>query len=267
MSDSDQPSVEFSTDVKYFDDFLGGLDAVRDEGKLVAKDDGVFSKVAGPANVSMCVARIKGRALNGLTVENGDSVVMGLEFEKIQNLFKGVSSNSEMVYNFPEVDNGRQRIELEIVDEDIVFNKSALNPDTVPQPPKEDPLEFPTRIVVDGGELKKTITHSEKMLDPEEGSVVFGTEDNTFYVKTSDKVEGDFRKDFHQSGPSDGQGLGNHETEIGFGFLDDIKKPLGASNEVTVHIEDQKPIRFDVDLDDAGDAQIIYLIAPRVESE
>jgi hypothetical protein len=265
MSDSDQPSVEFSTDVDYFNNFLGGLNAVRDEGKLFATEDMVFSKVVDPANAMMCVARIKGRALNGLTVENGDEVVMGIDFEKMQSLFKGVSSKSEMVFQYPVLENGSNNVHLDIVDEDIVFNKSALAANTVPDAPQDDPLKHPTRIVVSGTDLKKAINHAEKMLDPEEGTVVFGTEDDVFYIKTSDKVEGSFKKKFRQSGPSDGSGLGDHETEVSYSFMDHIKKPLSKSDEVTVHIKDKNPIRFDVDLDDEGDAQIVYLIAPRKE--
>lgn len=267
MPETDQPFVEFSTDVGYFDQFLGGLESVREEGKLFANDDIVYSKVVDPANAMMCVARIKGRALNGLKVENGDSVTMGLNFEKMQSLFKGILKNSEMVFRFPIEDQGKNNAQLDIVDEDIEFNKATLNPDTVPDAPQDDPLKHTTRVVVSGSDLKKAITHSEKMLDVEQGSILFGTRDDVFYVKTSDKVEGSFEKEFHQSGPSEGDGLGNHETEISFAFMDNIKKALGGSDEVTVHIKDTHPIRFDVDLDDEGDAQIVYLIAPRVESE
>jgi predicted RNA-binding protein with RPS1 domain len=61
--------------------------------------------------------------------------------------------------------------------------------------------------------------------------------------------------------------MGEHETAISIQYLKDIKNILAKGDAVTVHVKDDHPIRFDIDLDDAGDAQVVYVIAPRLESE
>lgn len=265
MAQTKEESVKVSTEVGYFRTILDALDSVRDEGKLIIKEDGVYSKVVDPSNVMMCICRIKGRALNGIELSNTDQVTIGTEFGSIYGLLSGTSKNSELQVNYPVMDNSTENIQLNILDDDLQFQKPALNPETVPKVPENDPLTHSTRVVVSGSDLKKSIKHAEKTIDKEAGSVIFGTEDETFYVESSDHVEGSFRKEFHQSGPADGE-LGEKNTEIGFGFLDDIKGSLGRSDNVTIHIKQDNPLRLDVNLDDEGNAQVIYIIAPRIET-
>lgn len=264
---TDRVKVQFSTEISYFSNILEGLECVRDEGKIIISDDSIYSSVVDPSNAMMCVARIKGRALNGLDLKQDEDVTIGVDYEKTMDLLSGFSDNSELEFSFPVVVNSSHRMRLNVVDEDAHFDKSTIDPDTVPGIPSDDPIENNTKVVVSGKELKKNIDHAEKMIDVEEGSVIFGTEGNAFYMKTSDKVEGSFRKNFYQSGPTEGSTLGNIETQMSMSYINDIKKSIGNSDEVTVQIRDSYPIRFDVDLDENGDAKIIYVIAPRVDEQ
>lgn len=263
----DVPNMSFTTDTAYIRDYLEAMAAVRDEGKMIVSSDNVFSKLADPTNAMMCISRIKGRALNGIEVNNAEKVQIGARWEELDDLLSGVKATSEVNIKFPVVDKAKNTLNLHIIDEDIQFTDTTLDPETVPGVPENDPLSHKTRVVISGKDLKKAITHAKKKLDPDEHAIVMGTEDDSMYMEASDQIEGSFRKTFHQSGPSDSNGLGNHETKIGFGYLDDIYKIFGKADEVTIHIKDSHPIRFDLDLDDNGDAQIIYIIAPRIESE
>lgn len=263
----EEEHVQFSTNVGYFDKYLEALESFRDEGVVVFSDSRIFSKVVDPANVAMCVSKIEGQALNSLNLTASDSIRAGLRFERIRDCLKGTSNNSELEVTYPVVAGGARMIKLDVIDEDLQFEISALDPESVPSIPQKDPLSHSTRVVVSGKDLKKAIGHAGKIASDDGGSIILETYEGVFQLRASDKVDGRFSKQFHQSGPDDNGGLGEHQTEIALSYMSDISKLIGRGDEVTVHIKDTNPVRFDVDLDDKGDAQVVYLIAPRIDSQ
>lgn len=267
MSDSDQAQGSFTTDVSYLRQFLDSLDSVRDEGKVIITDDKVFSKVVDPANVMMAVSRIRGRGLNAIGVDGGDEVVIGARFERLYKVLKGVSGTSEVEFTYPVVDGGTNMIDLEIIDEDVNFKIPGLDKDSVPKMPASDPISHKTRIIVPGTDFKKNINNANKVVSEDEGSVIFKTYGGVFEMLAKDKVDGSFSKKFRQSGPTEGEELDEHETEIGYRYLDDLTKPVGNADEVEVHIANEQPLRLDVSIDDEGDAEAIYIIAPRLDDQ
>lgn len=258
--------VQFATNVGYFDKYLEALESFRKEGIVIFSDDKIFSKIVDPANVAMCVSKIEGQALNSLDLVASGNMKTGLKFERIRDCLKGTSNTSELEVTWPVSTGSARMIRLDIIDEDLQFELTTLDPDTVPKIPEKDPLSHSTKIVVDGKDLKKAIGHAGKIADDDGGSIIFETFDEVFQLRASDKVDGRFNKQFHQSGPSDEVELGEHQTEIALSYMEDIAQLIGRGDEVTVHIKDTNPVRFDIDLDDSGDAQAVYLIAPRIDS-
>lgn len=259
--------VKFATNVGYFDKYLEALEAFRDEGIVVFNDNMVFSKVTDPAGVAMCVSRIKGQALNSLKVEDTEEIKVGLDFDKVRECLKGTSNTSELEVTWPVTDSGSDLMRLDIIDEDLKFEITTPDTDTIPDIPQKDPLSYNTVIEVDGSQLKKAVKHADKIADDESGSLIFETFDNVFQVRCSDKVQGKFSKQFY-SGPTEDEELDEeHQSEISMSYLEDVKNALGRGDSVKIHIKDQSPIRFDVPIDQNGDAQVIYLIAPRLKSQ
>lgn len=260
--------VQFSCTKKYLENFIDSVDNFRDEGKLIFSDNRIFSKVADPANVGMCISKIEGQALNGLDVVNTDQIVIGVLFEKITDCLSGISATSDIEVTWPVSSSaGTRLMRLDVIDEDIQFEISTLNPDTVPQMPSADPLSHSTQIEVDGDELKSAISHADKMVDSDESGVSFQTFDQVFQISSSDKTEGNFKKQFHASSPSSDATFNEHQTSISINYLDEIAKLFGKADLVTVHVKEDNPVRFDLTLDDAGDAEVIYIIAPRLDSQ
>lgn len=267
MPDENGTKVEFATEVGYLRKFIDALSALRDEGMLAFRGNDVFSKVSDGANVAMGVSRIRGQALNSFSLVNGDSLQVGIDFESFSDKLSGASSTSEVEIEYPVYTGENPRLKIFVIDEDITFKIPTLDPSSVPDIPQNDPLSHPTRVVADGTDLKKSIENAKKVADPDSPSATFKTKSDRFIISSYDKVNGSFDKVFRQSGPSEsGTSLSEHQTEISLGYLEDIKKIIGSADEVRAHIKNDHPIRFDVDLDDAGDAQIIYIIAPRLES-
>lgn len=259
--------VNFSCTVKYLDTFISSVSAFRDEGKLMFKSDNVFTKVSDPANVGMCVSKIEGRALNSLSINGADQLIAGLNFERILDCLSGVSGTSDVEITWPVIGGGTKMIRLDVVDEDLQFEINTIDTNSVADIPDVDPLSHKSRVVVDGTKLKKTIGHADKMVSVDDEGIYFETYGETLQVRTTDKTSGNFKRQFHNHDPSVEEDLGEHETAISIQYLKDIKNILAKGDSVTVHVKDDHPIRFDIDLDDGGDAQVTYVIAPRLESE
>jgi len=265
-SEVSEQHVQFSTSVGYFDNYTEALEAFREEGIVVFRDGALFSKVTDPANVAMCVSKIEGQALNSLELHSSNELTIGLEFSKVLDYLQGVSNTSEVEITWPVMDSGKNMMKLHVIDEDLEFLTTTVDSSAVPPMPQSDPLSHKNRAVVSGTQMKKVANHAGKIIDEDTGSLVFETYGGVLEIRAEDKVEGKFTKKFHQSGPTDAEGLEEHETEIAYSYIQDVKKMLGRGDETTIHIKESHPVRFDINLDDSGNAQVLYIIAPRVET-
>lgn len=266
-SEVQEEHVKFSTSVGYFDNYIQALEAFREEGIVLFKNSSLFSKVVDASNVAMCASKIEGQALNSFSVNNTDKLEVGLNFPRLRSCLQGVSNSSELQVTWPVMRDSSYLMKLDIIDEDLQFEIPTLNTDTVPDLPQNDPLSHPTRVVVGGGKLKKAINHAGKIAQKEGASLVFETFDDVLQLRATDQVDGNFSKQFYQSGPSDSGELGENQSEVALSYMEDIKKLIGRGNNVKIHINDDMPVRFDIELDDNGDAQIMYMVAPRIDAE
>lgn len=264
-------SGTFSTEVSYFKEFVDALAAYRDEGKILIREDAIFSKVTDPADAAMAISKISGTALNSiqLNTNESDEIKIGANFERIKDMLKGVSGTNEVEVTYPIQKEGKGTLylRLDIIEEDLTFDIPGINIDTVPDIPQNEPISYATRIVVDGTELKQAIGHCDKIYTSSGGAIIFKTSGNEFVVKSSDKVDGDVEKKFRQSGPADESSLGENTVFLSREYLMDIVQVIGKSEEVEIHIKHEHPVRLDANLDDAGDAKIIYMIAPRIDDQ
>jgi len=258
--------VKSTVNAGHLTNVFEALKDVRDEGKLKFTNDGIFAKVNDPSNTMMAVCKLSSSALNGINIEGGDEVHLASRYENMYDTLSSFGKSTEIQVEYPHKVSGSHAVRFNAPDEGMEYKVTVLDEDTVADMPQASPLSHKRRIVVSGSDLKKAINNAERFVSDEENSVELGTDDDKFYVKSSDKIDGSFNKEFYQSGPSDGDDLGNVASKIGYPKLDDVKSVIGSSNNVTVHIADSKPVRFDVDLDESGEAQIIYIIAPRIES-
>lgn len=259
--------AQFSCTVKYLDTFINSVSSFVDEGKVVCTKDHVYTKVADPANVALCISRIKGEALNSLSVNGTDQMVTGLDFDKILDCLSGVSSTSDVEVTWPVTSGGTKLIRLDVIDEDLQFEVNTIDSNAVAKIPDIDPLSHNSRVKVDGSMLNKTISHADKMISEDDSGVLFETFNETLQISTTDITSGNFKKQFHNHDPSVDESLQEHSTSISISYLDDIRQILGKGDTVTVHVKEDNPIRLDVDLDESGDAQIIYIIAPRLDEQ
>jgi DNA polymerase III sliding clamp (beta) subunit (PCNA family) len=259
--------VRFSCTTSYLETFIEAVESFRDEGRLTFTDDNVFSKVNDPANVGMCIARIKGQALNALEVNGSDQIEIGVNYERVTDCLSTVSSTSDIEVTWPVTSGAGNLMRLDVIDDDVEFEIPTLDPDSVPAIPNVDPLTHRSQVRVGGSELKKTVQRADTMTGSSGRGINFGTYEQTLRISCTDKTEGNFKKEFHNHDPSVDEGLGEHNTSISIDYLNDIKNIFTKGEIVTVHVKEDNPVRFDIELDDAGDAEVVYIIAPRLDAE
>jgi hypothetical protein len=222
--------------------------------------------VNDPANVGMCIARIKGQALNSLELNNADEIEIGVEYDRMLDCLSTVKSTSDVNVVWPVGSGGTRLMRLDVLDEDVQFEVPTVNPDNVPSIPNVDPLTHKSQVRVGGSELKKTVQRADTMTSNAGRGIEFATYDQTLRISTSDKTAGNFKKEFHNHDPSVDDGLGEHVTNISIDYLKDIKTIFTEGEAVTIHVKEDNPVRFDITLDEAGEAQVVYIIAPRLET-
>lgn len=264
---SDKPHVEIETSVKQFDDFLRALEPVRDEGRVKVTEENLFSEVLGDSNVQMCVSKLSKNDVDSFDLKHCEELIVGMKFGRVRELLKGISSTEKLQVEMPVERNSKNQIYLHAIDEGVEFYCPLVNKADVPKLPNKDPISCETRIKVPGTDLKKTAKHANKIVSKETGSILFKTEGKQLQISAESKTEGSFTETFKTKGGEGENELGEHEVEIGFRFLENIKKVLGNSEVVTVHVKTSYPIRFDVDIEGGDESKVIYIIAPRLDDQ
>ena len=263
----DDYGVQFETQVDYITNYFDALEALREEGVLVSDGESVFTKLQDPSNVAMAVSKIEGEGLASINSTTDELVREGLNFERANDFFNGVNSTNTAIISYPVEEGGANYMHIDILEEDVEFMCPLVDVGSVPQPPDMEPIVCDTQVSVPGSDLKKAIKHCMKVRTEKNTGAELKTEDNLFIIKSSDKVDGSVKKEFTASGPDSQATMQTKETTISLDYLDDIKNIIGSSDNITLHIDDEYPVRIDVDLDDIGDAKIIYVIAPRLPEQ
>lgn len=263
----DDYGVQFETQVGYITNYFDALSALREEGVLVSDGDSVYTKLQDPSNVAMAISKIEGQGLESINTGNQDLVREGLNFERANDFFSGVNNTNTAIISYPVEEAGANYMNIDILEEDVEFMCPLIDVNSVPKPPDMDPIVCDTQVSVPGSDMKKAIKHCMKVRTEKNTGAELKTEDNTFVIQSSDQVDGSVKKEFTASGPDSQATMQKKATIISLDYLDDIKNIIGSSDNVTLHIDDEYPVRIDVDLDDIGDAKIIYVIAPRLPEQ
>lgn len=265
----DEYEVQFETSVKAITNYLDALDAIEsmEEGIIASKDEAVFSKLRDAANVALTVSKIESFPSFNHTVDGVTEIA--IEFANVSDFFTGVSTKSSAVLTYPvQKDSmGGDYLHIDIVDEDVQFYCPLLDTSSVNQTADMDPIQCSTQIKISGSDLSDTIKHCKKVETEKNKSVEFRTHGDVMTVSSEDPTRGSVDKQFHATGPDSETDLGEKSVTVSLEYLKDIEKIISKADQVTIHIDDDYPIRIDIPIDDSGSAKVIYIISPRIKSE
>lgn len=228
------------------------LSVLVDEARFRISTEGLSVRAVDPANVAMVSFELASSAFDDYAA---DDCEIGMDLTKINDIF-GVAEKNEKATL--ELDEMSQKMSIHIGG--FSYTLSLLDPSTIRAEPRIPQLELPAEVVLNGKELQKAVKAAEKISD----HMSLGVDDEIFYME----AEGDTDKVRLEMPRNQLIDLKSGEARSLFSldYLSDIVKPASKSNEVTLELGRDYPIRISFIIAE-GAGKISYLLAPRIESD
>lgn len=228
------------------------LSVLVDEARFRISTEGLSVRAVDPANVAMVSFDLAASAFDDYAA---DDCEIGMDLTKINDIF-GVAEKNEKAAL--ELDELSQKMAIHIGG--FSYTLSLLDPSTIRAEPRIPQLELPAEVVLNGKELQKAVKAAEKISD----HMSLGVDEEIFYMEAegdTDKVRLEMPRDQLIDLKS-----GEARSLFSLDYLSDIVKPASKSNEVTLELGRDYPIRISFTIAE-GAGKISYLLAPRIESD
>lgn len=228
------------------------LSVLVDEARFRISTEGLSVRAVDPANVAMVSFELASSAFDDFAA---DDCEIGMDLTKINDIF-GVAEKNEKATL--ELDEMSQKMSIHIGG--FSYTLSLLDPSTIRAEPRIPQLELPAEVVLNGKELQKAVKAAEKISD----HMSLGVDEEIFYMEAegdTDKVRLEMPREQLIDLKS-----GEARSLFSLDYLSDIVKPASRSNEVTLELGRDYPIRIGFTIAE-GAGKISYLLAPRIESD
>jgi proliferating cell nuclear antigen len=142
----------------------------------------------------------------------------------------------------------------------LSYTLALLDPSTIRAEPRIPQLELPAEVVLNGKDLQRAVKAAEKISD----HMLLGIDEDVFYMEAegdTDRVRLDMARDSLIDLKS-----GEARSLFSLDYLSDIVKPASRSNEVTVELGKDFPVKINFSIAN-GAGKVGYLLAPRIESD
>jgi len=231
---------------------IEALSVLVDEARFKISPEGFTVRAVDPANVAMVSFELGSNAFEEFAADDSE---IGMDLSKISDIF-GVAGKDDKVSM--ELDEMSQKMSLHVGG--LSYTLALLDPSTVRAEPRIPQLELPAEVVLNGKDLQRAVKAAEKISD----HMLLGVEGDAFYMEAegdTDRVRLDIPRDQLIDLKS-----GEARSLFSLDYLSDIVKPASKSNEVTVELGKDFPVKIGFTIA-GGEGKIGYLLAPRIESD
>ncbi len=231
------------------------LDAVHtlvDEAKIQLSPDGLSLKAVDPAHVAMVDLSLG----KGAFIEfKADDMDLGLDLDKLKDILKLASSGDEIGIEYKE---DAHRLVFRI---GHLTRRMALVDTQNMSDPKVPNLNLPNKVSLMAGEVLQGIKASDAVSDHialiAEGQVFeLVAEGDTDQVHL--RLEGDDLVKIHAPERS--------RSMFSLDYFSNMVKAVKGNEALTLNLGTDYPVKMEFDIAD-GAGHIVYLLAPRIESE
>lgn len=233
-------------------DSVETLSVLVDEARFRISPEGIAVRAVDPANVAMVSFDLATEAFDDFSA---DDCELGLDLSRITDIL-GVADRDDKVHM--ELNEDTKKLMIQIGG--FSYTLSLLDPSTIRAEPRIPQLELPSEITLNGKDLQKAVKAAEKISD----HMLLGVEGENFFMEAegdTDRVKLTMSRDqLIDIKPNDTRSL------FSLDYLSDIIKPASKSNEVTLHLGKDFPIKINFSIAN-GAGTIGYLLAPRIESD
>ena len=231
------------------------LDAVStlvDEAKIQVTAEGISLKAVDPAHVAMVDLSIGKKAFAEYKATDMD---MGVDLDKLKDILKLAGSTELIEMEYKE---DQHRLVFKI---GHITRRMALVDTANMGDPKVPNLNLPNQVTIVANELQQGIKASEAVSD----HIALVAEGKSFeLVADGDTDQVHLRLDAENlvkiQAPDKSRSL------FSLDYFSNMSKVAKATDAITLHLGTDYPVKFEFDIAD-GAGHIVYLLAPRIESE
>jgi proliferating cell nuclear antigen len=242
--------------VKVKSDILKGVIDVTsplvNEAKFNITPKGISLRAVDPAHVAMVDLEIKSTAFEEY---KSNEMELGIDLDKLSGIMRLANSGDTVSLEYDEKSN---RLIVKIGN--LVRRMGLI--DTAGMPDSKVPnLDLPAMAVVKASELSKGVRASEAVSD----HLALSVEKDSFELFAegdTDTVNLKLPKDLLVKLNSPGK----FKSLFSIDYFSNMIKPVRGEDPITISMGNDNPIRVDFDIAEKK-GHVIYLLAPRIESE
>ena len=233
-------------------DSIESISTLVDEAKFRLTPNGLSVKAVDPANVAMVSFDLAKDAFDSFEATEGE---LGIDLTKLNGVMEMAdkSDNIEL-----ELDEAGHKLIVRM--RGLAYTMSLLDPSSIRKEPKVPVLDLPAHIVVRGDDIKRAVKAAEKVSD----YMSMGVKGDVFFMEAegdTDRVLVELRREqLIDLQPADAKSL------YSLDYLSDMSKILGKSNEVTIDLGKDYPLKIKVKIAD-GHGEVSCMLGTTVESE
>ncbi|MGB0653083.1 MAG: proliferating cell nuclear antigen (pcna) [Thermoplasmatota archaeon] len=231
---------------------LEAVHTLVDEAKIQVSPDGISLKAVDPAHVAMVDLSL---GKGAFTEYKGADLDLGIDLDKLKDILKLAGSGDAIGLEYKE---DAHRLVFKI---GHLTRRMALVDTQNMTDPKVPNLNLPNEVRVMASELMQGIKASDAVSD----HIKLIAEGTTFeLVAEGDtdqvhlKLEGDDLVAIEATERS--------QSMFSLDYFSNMVKAVKAGESITLHLGSDYPVKMEFDIAD-GSGHIVYLLAPRIESE
>jgi proliferating cell nuclear antigen len=233
-------------------DSIESISTLVDEARFRLTPQGLSVKAVDPANVAMVSFELSKDAFESFEATEGE---LGIDLTKLIGVMEMADKSDTIEL---ELDEASHKLIVRM--RGLAYTMSLLDPSSIRKEPKVPSLDLPAHIVIRGEDIKRAVKAAEKVSD----YMSMGVKGDVFFME----AEGDTDKVLVELGKDqliDLQGT-DAKSLFSLDYLSDMSKILGKSNEVTIDLGKDFPLKIRIKIAQ-GHGEVSYMLAPRVESE
>ena len=233
-------------------EIINVVSTLVDEVKLGVGQDGLSLKAVDPAHVAMVELKLSKDAFEELKASSGE---LGIDIEKLKDVLKLAKSGDVLHMEHNEDQN---KLVLTLAN---ITRRMSLVDTTGMSDPKVPNLAYPAKVSLSVDDLSQGIRASEAVSD----HIALKLANDGFELACegdTDSVSLKLKKDLLKS-------LEVKEAARSLFSLDyfsNMIRAIPAGQDVTLNLGNDYPVRVEFKIAD-GDGTVMYLLAPRIESE
>jgi proliferating cell nuclear antigen len=233
-------------------DSIESISTLVDEARFRITPQGLSVKAVDPANVAMVSFELSKEAFDSFEATEGE---LGIDLTKLTGVME-MADKSDIIEL--ELDEASHKLIVRM--RGLAYTMSLLDPSSIRKEPKVPSLDLPVHIVIRGEDIKRAVKAAEKVSD----YMSMGVRGDVFFME----AEGDTDKVLVELGKEQLIDLQATDAKSLFSldYLSDMSKILGKSNEVTIDLGKDFPLKIRIKIAE-GHGEVSYMLAPRVESE